>query len=300
MSRFPKITSQMHNRLNALSCTRDSIEQYHATVRQFGKWVAEKEGTERVSPSRAHELVQTYINERARDRSTHTVAKDLAGLSQALGETKRDFVAPRRDAPIRGRALITSHHTATNDRIYRIASAIGIREREYGQLRGRDIKVENGYTFVHVSKGKGGKEQWQLVSPGRAREVQALFENKKPDEFVFTREEVKGCEHANLHAMRREHAQEMYQWYLNRTPAEKAEWREKVHERFLANPNKAERNAYEKAMSKGPEIHLRGARAEQFRHEGLPTTYDREAVMFVSVMCLAHYREDVTISNYFR
>lgn len=299
--RYNKISATLTNYINKnCTATTQSKMQYLEKVRLFSKWVYTTEGTERVAPERTHDLIQQYIYERTyQGKSAQTVNKDLASLCAGTGEKKTDYQHPKRnEAPTKGRSG-PGIRTESGARIYDIAPAIGIREDEYRQLKGNGIKEKDGFVYVYVPKGKGGKEQWQLVSPDRANDVRGLFCGKGKDEYIFSKKEIHGIDHSNLHAFRREHAREMYEWYLERTPEEKNYWMREMKSRFMENPQK--RSSWSKVeyrIKNSPNIVTRGHNKSALISQGRDITFDREAVMFVSVFCLSHYREDVTVTNY--
>ena len=308
MARFNKISAVLKQNIKArCQATEKSKEQYISVVDRFGAWVEQREGTQRVNPDRYHELIQTYINERTRTVSAQTVNKDLASLVNGTREHKQDYIHPKRnEAPTKGRQAhgITKEGkpTAAGIRLYNLAKYIGIREREYLQLRGRDIKTDkHGLTYVYVTKGKGGKSTWQLVSPAHAKEVQQAFKAVQPDSFVFTKQEVRANDHSNLHGLRREHAREVYKWFMEQPRTVKDSLMNEVRQRFAENPKKAERNEWQRVADRirnSPVIMCRGHNATTLKAQGRSTEFDREAVIFTSVVALSHFREDVTVSNY--
>lgn len=308
MPRHNKITAVMiQNVKESCNATPMSKKQYIDIIKAFGAWVKGREGTERIQPEKYHELIQAYITERGQTVTAQTVNKDLAALVNGTGEHKQDYIHPKRnETPTRGRntdgTVKEGKATAAGTRLYNLAHYIGIREKEYLQLRGRDIKTDrHGLTYIHVSKGKGGKEQWQLVNPAHAKEIQATFASVAPGAYVFDKKEVDGCDHANLHGLRREHARNMYEWFMQQSRASKDILMNEVKQRYADNPRKAERGAWRKIEQRiinSPTIQTRGHNKATLQAQGRETTFNREGVIFVSVMCLSHYREDVTVSNY--
>ena len=306
--RYNKITAVLTQHVKArCTATENTKAQYITCIRNFGKWVKEKEGTERIDPARYHDVIQTYITERGRTQSAATANKDLASLCSGTGESKTDYKHPKRnETPTRGRnyngTTKMGKPTAAGTRLYELARYIGIREKEYLQLRGRDIRTDkHGLTYVYVTKGKGGKSTWQFVNPYHAKEVQQAFKAVQPDSFVFTKAEIRANDHSNLHGLRREHARAMYMWFMEQPRAVKDSLMMEVKQRYMENPRKQERAEWQRVADRirnSPVITCRGHNAATLKAQGRSTQFDREAVIFVSVTCLSHYREDVTISNY--
>ena len=51
-------------------------------------------------------------------------------------------------------------------------------------------------------------------------------------------------------------------------------------------------------IQKNPIRRCRGDNARELERQGREPAFDREAVLFTSIMTLSHYREDVTVTNY--
>lgn len=307
MARYNKISASLkHGVKSSCNATEKSKAQYISIIEAFGQWVEAQEGTQRVDPALYHDLIQKYINERSKTKSPETVNKDLASLCAGSGESKTDYIHPKRNtAPTRGRnadgTVKEGKPTADGQRLYELARYIGVREKEYLQFRGGDIRTDaNGYTFVTVRKGKGGKRQEQLVDPQHAQEVRAAFAAAGRDGFVFDKKEIEGCEHANLHGLRRKHAQTMYKWFLSQSRPIKNKVMEIVKARFLENQKKGCKvwGRVTEKIQNSPIIKVRGHNKSTMKKRNETPVFDREAVIAVSVLCLAHYREDVTVSNY--
>ena len=298
MARFNKLSYYVSKNLDHVHSS-DARKHYEILCRQFDGWVYEQYGTHRINPAEFTALGQRYLDYRASiGKAADTVYADRVALTMGLGVPASDFHIAKRGAPTKGRDV--GHRTATNARVYDIAPKVGIRLDEYGQLRGNSFRERDGHLFVHVPKGKGGKEQWQLINDKYKDEVRELF-NGNPKEFVFTKAEIRGAARAGTHDARRQNAREMYEYFRTCPESEKEYWRAEVRQRFAMNPKKVERESYEKYVSRlstTPTIWVRGTNRERCEERGIEPCFDREAVMMTSVLCLSHYREDVTVTNY--
>ena len=307
-----KISEWMIHRLKSRGLREGTFRQYKAAVLCFEQWIYDQLQTYRVEPGRYHDLIQQYVKELdEQGRSAATIHTHLAALCRATGEPMSNYEHPRRGMPVRGRGD-GGKRTSVNFRIYDIAPLIGIRQAEYGRLRGRDLIRRDGSLYVVVERGKGGKYHEQLILPEHEVAVKAVFGGVGRDDYAFTKEEAKGTEKANLHAFRRDHARAVYAWYCNLPEEEKAIWRERMRERYRGkfrkiikeNPVKGEsrfRAAWEKELRlirEKPRRYCRGEYAESLREQGRDIWFSREAVLFVSLFSLAHFRESVTVNNY--
>ena len=188
-------------------------------------------------------------------------------------------------------------------RLVELQSVLGIRRAELGKLRGQDlIYDESGYLCVHVIRGKGGKDQLQRILPDDTDKVEKIFSGIKPDQKVFSSNEMKN--HINLHGMRASQAKSAYQYYAAQIKT--ADGREKlIAELKLRFDTKhgdgSGKRAFYSELKKcadGESYVLRGANRKKAITLGLPIRYDRTALLAVSVFHLSHWRLDVTVTSY--
>ena len=151
----------------------------------------------------------------------------------------------------------------------------------------------DGVVCVRVVKGKGGKKQLQAILPADEQFVASYFDGTENP--VFVNDILNN--HLNLHAIRAAHARDCYAYYAAMDPAQRAELWERLQTRYMAaghTESEAARWRREVMGTGGGVYHLRGASLDHAR----PVTYDRLALMAVSVYHLSHWRLDVTVSNY--
>ncbi len=299
LSKYVKINKELQKNLEHNCKNETTMVKYQQTIDRFSKWVYETQGTYRVAPEQYKFLAQEYLNSMVLDKSPHTLHTYKQHLALSLNINGKLLQTPKRGAPEKGRD--TGKRTEINSKIYDIATKIGIRKAEYGALKGRDFVEKDGHLYVIVEKGKGGKEQYQLIKDEYKSEVLALKNGIKDDQYILDKDEKKSLDHAGTHDARRAYAREMYEYFRTMPETEKAYWREEMHQRFLQNPKKAEKDAwglYQKKLENSPILTVRGVNKERCLADGKSPNFDREAVMMVSVFCLSHYREQVTIENY--
>ena len=277
----------------------NTLEQYKRSINQFTKYLAEN-GMKKATLDEAKGQIQNFINYLRDEKGLSGASQKarLAGVCAATGTKMSDY---RYDSPgiaTKGRNN-EGRRNETNERVIEFAHMVGIRESEYAKLKGRDLIERDGRTYVVVEKGKGGKYQEQLIAPKDVEAVKEYFIGKNANEKIFTREEMASCEHANLHAIRREHAQQIYTHYKNLTFEEKVKIIKLLEQRILENPKKASKFdpiEFENKLERP--IYLRSYRGE-YEKQGKEWKLDRFAVTAVSVLHLAHYRTDVVTHHYF-
>ncbi len=115
----------------------------------------------------------------------------------------------------------------------------------------------------------------------------------------------------NLHAQRASLAWEAYTYYKKRLDTEPG-YREQLRAELQARIHVSNQYNIERSRTKGKRwdgtrwderefsgtYHLRGKNRELAQRLGRPLSYDKAALLAVSVFHLAHYRNDVTVASY--
>ncbi|MEG1754184.1 MAG: hypothetical protein RR234_09750 [Christensenella sp.] len=192
---------------------------------------------------------------------------------------------------------------ACNARIVAFQQHVGVRRAELTKLNGMNLKQdENGCWCVEVQRGKGGKYQLQRILPEDVEFVKQYFDGTaKP---LFGRAELNNK--IDFHSMRSAHARIAYDYYLHlcESPVQRAQLQQELRDRFaIYNKHYIYRCSepsllvqFEDDME--GEYRLRGSTAAFAKSKGRPVTYDKTALMAVSVFHLSHWRCDVTVKNY--
>jgi len=181
-----------------------------------------------------------------------------------------------------------------------LQKCVGIRRDELKNLRGSDfVTDESGYPCVRVRQGKGGKMTLQRILPEDVDFVSSYFDGT--ENKVFTAEEMNN--QIDYHSMRAVQAFKAYNFYLEKIETE-PEYRKTLEEEIIRRWNKynidkttKKPKPFDKKEISG-RYFVRGKNKELAIKNGLPLSYDRLAVMAVSVFHLSHWRNDVTIANY--
>ena len=192
--------------------------------------------------------------------------------------------------------------------------AVGGRRSALQRLTGADfLKDESGQWCVRFRRDKGGKSQLQRIAPDDLALVSSYFERCAADELLFPDVIDRNLD---LHGLRAEHARREYERYADicSTPEGRTEMRQQLWARFknpeygckawlsarqhndTAGMRRAE-EAFQAEMADGI-YYLQRANRKVALERGRPIGYDRLALCCVSVFCLSHWRNEVTIKHY--
>ena len=280
------------------------------TVSRFTDWLKQRGIPSRIKPEAAVVYVQEYLDDLTAQGlspdSIHTIAFALLRAFQSNGLTSEDLNYPqRKSAPTKGRTSRDPDDyrpDADPDnpkfaRLVTFARCVGIRRSEYAALKGKDIEVVDGAVYVLVQRGKGGRKQRQRIANKDAELVKSYFSDIAPDEFVFTKEELRNK--INLHKIRREYARGLYADLVASMEAD-PNYREELIKEIKEAFERAEEDWRKNSdmLKLDQPYRTRGNIRAALEKQGLPTSFDRVALMYVSVFTLAHWRCDVTVKNY--
>lgn len=302
---MPKGQDPQHRYIHS----QQTLKTYLQQVGLYAVWLKDHGIKSRAKESEAVAHIQEYLDDLvAQGKSPYTVHTALAAICKALGERMADYNKPlRNSAPQKGReepASMAERHDGDMDdaryqRLVSFARVAGLRRAEYAQLQGRDLVCKDERWYVHVLHGKGGREQWQLIDDDDVPTVRACFAGIGPDELVFSQEDM--TNKINLHRLRREQAQEMYRRYVQRMEENPTYRQELIQElkRAFAAAGKDWRKSKDMQRLDVDYYTRRAVRRDMAAHDRA-LRYDRVALMATSVFHLAHWRADVTVSNYMR
>lgn len=301
-----------HNGAKAPS--RNTLEQYKTHTIKFAQWAKKEFKVRRFE--QLNENIVEYLNQYSQHlqtmgRSPATIHTYIAGVCYAFDVHLETIQKPLRHcyAATRSRGVkaVDNRSDATREaspRLYDIAEKVGIRRREYLQLKGTNFKIdESGYPCVEVMKGKGGKYQLQRILPEDVDEVRKLFDGTT--HYIFSKAEMENK--IDLHHIRAEVARRAYQYYMSRLSSD-PEYREQLEKEIEArwmlyrgnppaNSRKIHDWSWDVSRLRGT-YRIRGKNRKNAIKNGFDVEYDRCAVMAVSVFHLSHWRCDVTIDHY--
>jgi|Go1ome_4_1110791.scaffolds.fasta_scaffold11331_3 hypothetical protein len=303
MSRENSIQYELFQRISSGSMNNNTRKSAKRTIRQFADW-CKSVGINKPSQVTADgaALVQRYekfLEQQGKTAaSIHTL---LAYVCKSLDIKMSEIEKPKRrsSAICRGRGSADASDVIKPEygRLIAFQRCVGIRRSELAALRKNDlIGDESGYLCVQVKKGKGGKFQMQRILPQDEAVVVAYFDGS--NERVFSESELDNK--INLHRLRAEQARRAYSYYEQqlKEPAARQQARQELAMRYRRY-NRGNLDTWLSELDKcGGVYKLRGDNLRKAINAGLPETYDRLALMMVSVFHLSHWRLDVTVTNY--
>ena len=327
---MPRKTESLKYALNkrAFQNTKNSKNNntettYKRSINQFVEWA--KERGYKTEDEVTKETIQEYeefLEGHPKSYQPSTIHTFLTPICVATGVSMDEIRKPKRTAGkiVRSRNKGIDDNKCKNTqglkeecdpkyaRIVSFQRAVGIRRAELARLLGVDLSHRNDEWYVIVQRGKGGKQQRQYILPENVDTVREIFRNIEPMENVFSREELNNK--IDFHGLRAENARRCYAYYVKKIETEPGfaqEMRCKLKNRWLEEHERLRKTNYDswlrqkqlfdQEMDDRP-YRLRGDNLTKAMASGSPTEYNRLALMCVSVMHLAHWRLDVTVTNY--
>lgn len=199
-------------------------------------------------------------------------------------------------------------------RLYDLAKVLGIRKAEYRNLIGASLKRDESGKWCVEVLGKGNKLHKQYIPSMQLEFVKSYFVNIGKNEYVFSKKEIAKAHDLNLHKLRRENAQELYEEVKSELESNpkafkrlynelkyridtennnrKISW-EQENEKRIANGEKPKAD-YKRVLlpskeeMKKPLVLRKGPRQGAIR-KGKDTTLNRLAAYYVSVFALSHW-----------
>lgn len=297
--------------------TISNYKHYNAVFRDFCQKIGVNTFSKLQSQGKA--VLEAYIEDmKDRGLSAATIHSYLSAPCKALGIHMDEIEKPKRITAKGSRAGGVESARSSTEKMspeyqaaYQFCAAVGIRKHEAMRLTGDCLgRDDSGRLFVLVKSGKGGKLQKQRILPDNEPVVLAAFKGKAPEDRLFSSSQF--SKNINYHLARAKAAQTAYQYYKDhyQTPQARTElaW-DLIREYQAALESGKIRNqkilekrsvrfADEIIDNRDKPYMLRGENRKLAESKGLPVSYDRLALMAVSVFHLAHWRLDVTVTNY--
>lgn len=257
--------------------------------------------------------IQEYADSlQARGLSPSTIHTYLACICAAYkGEVRlQDIKKPKRYTSEYTRGRTVSPCPAKREDIHHeewahlvaFQSRVGLRRDELRRLRAEDWERRDGHLYVVVNRGKGGRKQWQLVYED-ADLIQSYFEATPPGERVFPENLFRG-QQLNLHSLRAQYARRVYfllEERVRKDPAYKKVLEKEIRTQWVRtnlNPRTGRAKRLPDNLIHGQYV-LRGKNRKLAKEKGLPWKLDKTVLLYVSMNCLAHYRNSVTVASYY-
>lgn len=318
----PKESVQHHLCSVALEgLTGHTVSVYKHDIKAFAEYARENgvKSAEQFEKTDKRGLIQSYADLLLEQgKSPSTIHRYIAPVCKGAGINMADIEKPKRtiDRITRSRSACANRQgnvEQVEDRFTRLVDfqkAVGIRRAELARLTPSDIiQTRDGRVYVHVARGKGGKEQYQAVLPNNI-DVVLKTRDTATGERLFSKNEMKNK--IDLHALRADSAKTAYKYYANKlkeSPELRNQYAHMLQRYFYdmnarlreASPRQynAHFAAFKRDMYQSGGIYkIRGASVDIAREKGLPLEYDRMALMMTSVFHLSHWRNDVTVINY--
>lgn len=305
------IKKEMRSKLDNIS-HNSTRSQYRRDFERFIKYCREEFDVHSLAECREH--IQAYSDFLQKEGyAASTVHTYIAAACRICDVPLKSISKPiRRSADYtRGRQykVDENNYDYSRDfncekwrRLVALQEVTGIRRNELKKLKGNDLVFdESGYLCIQVRKGKGGKYQLQRLHPKDYELVRSIFANIAAEELVFSDREMDN--RLNLHALRAEHAREVYSDYVFRIRHEFG-YAEQLKKEILARWNQYNTDPATGQPKPFPykeiegEYVLRGANREFAKKHGLPIHYNKLAVMATSIFALSHWRNNITVTSY--
>ena len=215
-----KRESLQHALLSQITVENSNTRKsYRASVRQFCTYCREQ-GVK--TPDKAKDMIKAFSEAlQEAGYSPASIHTKLAAVCHVCHVDMGDIEKPKRKSNLiqRSRDDERNHQGQIElknpkyKRLIDFQRCTGIRRAELAALEWNDLcRDESGQVCIRVKKGKGGKEQYQILLPWYKNYVVSVMRNVAPDrDTVFTKEEM--ANHLDLHGMRRDLAQEAYKYY---------------------------------------------------------------------------------------
>lgn len=273
-----------------------TMQTYQREISKFADWLNQK-GKGKITIEQAKDEIQAYVDIlKERGLSASSIHTALAACCKATHTYMRDFDIPERKLADMKRGK----HEVRNDRyneknhaeILAVNRIIGVRRSELMEICVRDVVEKDGVMYIHT-KGKGGKDNQQLITEESEKEViRGYMKDKAENERLFSRDMFNND--ADLHSQRAERSKIVYQRVLEdikQNPDRRTYYEEYIKKAFEEKGKKVPANIDKNYI-------CRGSFREMLIKEGKEIIYDRVAAMYVSLTVTSHWRVDTTIQHY--
>ena len=276
-----------------------TMSSYIRFVKDFAKFVESQTGTSRIKIEDSVKHIQPYIDHLIdKGDSANTINLKLSAVCKATGQFVVDFQHPiRRYADvIRGvkPAVRDNFNSKRAAAALELNSAVGLRRAELYRLKVDDITWGKDHAVIQ-SVGKGGKHNETLITDPAKLEILEKYYMTAIEENRDTLLSADQMNHdADLHHARAQCAMDEYNRVMadiREHPERRSFYKDYVIQ-FFRNHNKPLKENLDKRYN------LRGAGKKMLEKQGRETSFDRVAVLYVSVTILHHYRSDTTVQHY--
>lgn len=191
-----------------------TYQVYKEHCLKFVSWARETHGAKTLE--KAREYVKEYLEKHIEEgRSAWTIRLEASALAKLYGCSSVDFgvkLPERRREDIHRSRLEREHDRKFSEEknrdLIEFCRGTGLRRKELAALQPRDIIERGGVLYIHVRRGKGGRERVARVTEEYREHVLKLKERAEEEgrERIFERIPVR----ADIHSYRREYAASRY------------------------------------------------------------------------------------------
>jgi len=204
-------TSKQKDKIDGLTSGKiysySTFSTYLKECVAFGKWAQKEHKCKNLASARMY--VDEYLKMKIEQKySPYSIKLYASSLAKLYGVSTKEFIT----TPKRTRANITrsrkeairDKHINPNNPLLDVGRAMGLRRREWENLRKDDLVYKDGSYYIHVRNGKGGKERFSLVLDPML--VKPYFDKAKDGARVFGK--ISG--NIDCHSLRRDYATTLY------------------------------------------------------------------------------------------
>lgn len=275
--------------------SKSTFECYKREIKQFGTWLI-KNGNKNIEISECEKYIQQYLDhERERGQSANSQNTSRAAICKCLHLKTFDYEIDRRNNVDIKKSR--NHNGPIKSNIAsELNKTIGLRASDLKRLRVDNIHFREGRMEIIVDKCKGGKTNKQIIYDKDKQEKVLDYiseHNLRGHDRLFDTKLFKSD--VDFQMTRRIAAQDRYREIvkdMEENPERRNFYKDEIKRIFKEDGKRLRENLdkdiYCRADKRQKAIELYGT-----------ASFDRVAAMMVSVTMLAHYRTEVTISNYF-
>lgn len=274
--------------------SRCTMQTYQNEVKRYGDWL-EARGLHKCTMGEASCHVQEYLNYQVdRGLSAYSVHTSCAALSKVFQTNMREYDIPKRQLCDITRSKGVHTNDALNNRragdVLEANRTLALRRNELKNLRASNF-TDNGSTITMSTIGKGGKHNETVFRhPEELAVVRNLLAGKAENDYIFNRESFQND--ADFHQSRAEGFQLRYHRIIEdmrNRPEARDEYQQIIKDTFEAQGRECKEDL------NNPYV-CRGSHRASLIEQDISVTYDRTAVMMVSLE--SHFRSDVLVQHY--
>lgn len=279
-----------------------TFQDYKKICIKFAEYVVEQHGNRRISLEDSRQYIQPYINKLIEEgKSPSYQKKILAGICKGTNSKMRDYYhqevnyARQTQRKHEQGSIHKEYNEKRHKDILDLNKCIGIRRNELLNLKTKDVKFYEDRCEVFCKSAKGGKDNYNIIRDTKKIEVIKLYYDKaiseNRDNFI-TKDMLNND--ADLHRSRAENARQEYYRVVEDI---KNNDNRDYYKQLIADEIERKHKDYDLSKLDTP-YRCRGENKEILKNLGIQTEWDRVGVMYVSLFCLNHYREDTTVQHY--